>query len=100
MSKLIPTLDFYDVVLFDCPLTCLNVISDSFIKECSVFVGCISDISKLIETSSVLEDRDSVSLNKEIYIVEKGIVANKFIRRDDVINLKELMLFPNGCWLK
>ena len=100
LSKLIPTLDFYDVVLFDCPLTCLNVISDSFIKECSVFVGCISDISKLIETSSVLEDRDSVSLNKEIYIVEKGIVANKFIRRDDVINLKELMLFPNGCWLK
>lgn len=100
LSKLIPTLDFYDVVLFDCPLTCLNVISDSFIKECSVFVGCISDISKLIETSSVLEDRGSVSLNKEIYIVEKGIVANKFIRRDDIINLKELMLFPNGCWLK
>jgi hypothetical protein len=100
LSKLIPTLDFYDVVLFDCPLACLNVISDSFIKECSVFIGCISDISKLIETSSVLEDRDSVSLNKEIYIVEKGIVANKFIRRDDVINLRELMLFPNGCWLK
>lgn len=100
LSKLIPTLDFYDVVLFDCPLTCLNVISDSFIKECSVFVGCISDISKLIETSSVLEDRDCVSLGKEIYIVEKGIVANKFIRRDDVISLKEFMLFPNGCWLK
>lgn len=100
LSKLIPTLDFYDVVLFDCPLTCLNVISDSFIKECSVFIGCISDISKLIETSSVLEDRDCVSLGKEIYIVEKGIVANKFIRRDDVISLKESMLFPNGCWLK
>lgn len=100
LSKLIPTLDFYDVVLFDCPLTCLNVISDSFIKECSVFIGCISDISKLIETSSVLEDRDCVSLGKEIYIVEKGIVANKFIRRDDVISLKEFMLFPNGCWLK
>lgn len=100
LFKLIPTLDFYDVVLFDCPLTCLNVISDSFIKECSVFIGCISDISKLIETSSVLEDRDCVSLGKEIYIVEKGIVANKFIRRDDVISLKEFMLFPNGCWLK
>lgn len=100
LSKLIPTLDFYDVVLFDCPLSCLNVISDSFIKECSVFIGCISDISKLIETSSVLEDRSCVSLNKEIYIVEKGIVANKFIRRDDVISLKEYILFPNGCWLK
>lgn len=100
LTKLIPTLGLYDVVLFDCPLTCLNMISDSFIRECTVLIGCISDISKLIETSNVLEDRSSVSLNKEIYIVENSVVANKFIRRDDVIALKELMLFPNGCWLK
>lgn len=90
----------YDVALFDCPLELLNVISDSFFKECTVLIGCISDISKLIETSDVLSDRRYVSLKKEIEIANRGIVANKFIKRDDVNFLKEIMLFPNGCWLK
>jgi hypothetical protein len=90
----------YDVVLFDCPLELLNVIPDSLFNECTVLIGCISDISKLIETSDVLSDRRYVSLKKEIEIANRGIVANKFIKRDDINFLKEIMLFPNGCWLK
>lgn len=101
LHKLVTTVLLnYDVVLFDCPLELLNVIPDSFFKECTVLIGCISDISKLIETSDVLSDRRYVSLKKEIEIANRGIVANKFIKRDDINFLKEIMLFPNGCWLK
>jgi hypothetical protein len=82
----------FDMVLVDCPIECLSAIPDDIFCTSPVVVGCISDISKLIETSAKLADRSMVSLNKEIYIVSHGKVANKYIKKQDVSLLKELLL--------
>lgn len=89
----------YDLILVDCPIDCLDVVPDDVFCGCNVLIGCISDLSKLLETSLKLSDRNSVSLRKEIYISEKCKVANKNISIDDINIVKSLMMFPNGCWL-
>ena len=89
----------YDMVLVDCPIECLSTIPDDIFCTSPVILGCISDISKLIETSAKLADRSMVSFNKEVHIVANAKVANKYIKKQDVSLLKELLLFPNGCWL-
>lgn len=89
----------YDLILIDCPIDCLDVIPDDVFCGCNVLIGCISDLSKLLETSLKLSDRNKVSLNKEIHISEKCKVANKNISIDDINIVKKSMMFPNGCWL-
>lgn len=89
----------YDVVLVDIPLEDISCINDDIFTNCNVIMCCISDLSKLIETSAMLYDRSIVSFNKEKYISNSAFVANKNISVDDVNTLKSEMLFPNGCWL-
>lgn len=89
----------FDIVLVDCPIECLSVIPEDIFCTSPVVVGCISDISKLIETSAKLSNRNMVSLSKEVHIINYAKVANKYIKKQDISLLKDLMLFPNGCWL-
>lgn len=92
-------LNRYDVVLVDCPLDCLDVIPEIVFCSSNIVVCCISDISKLIETSERFNDRGIISLGKEKYLVNKCKVANKLIKPTDIEKVKNTMLFPNGCWL-
>ena len=92
-------LKIYDIVLVDCPLDCLSLIKDEVFVKSNIIIGVISDISKLIETSNMLYDREYISLVKEVYISKKCRVANKNIDQGSLEELKSLVLFPNGCWL-
>ena len=89
----------YDIILVDCPLECLDIIPNKVFCDCNVVIGCISDISKLVETSKVLSNRGIISLVKEVYVNKNGKIANKRIKKEDISLVKNMMLFPNGCWL-
>ena len=90
----------YNIVLVDCPLDCLHLLRDDVFCKCNVVIGVISDISKLIETSSALFNREFVSMLKEVYISKQCRVANKNIARESLEELKQIVFFPNGCWLE
>ena len=89
----------YDIVLVDCPIDCLGVIPDEVFSRCNIVVGCITDISKVIETSNAFYNRSWVSPLKEKYISENCKVANTKIAQADIETVKKCMVFPNGCWL-
>lgn len=93
-----PIVRRYDYILVDAPIDCLKVIPDDIFCLMNVIVCCITDISKLIDTSFELYNRDMVSLRKEIHISQNGVSVNKNIKSGDITRLKEFMLFPNGCW--
>lgn len=93
-----PIVRRYDYILVDAPINCLRVIPDDTFCLFNVIVCCITDISKLIDTSFELYNRDMVSLRKEIHISQNGVSVNKNIKSGDITRLKEFMLFPNGCW--
>ena len=94
-----PILRNYDLILVDCPINCLNLISDKCFVSCNVVMCCISDVSKVLETSMMLYNRDYVSLSKEEYISKYCKVANKNISNEDISLVKNNVLFTNGCWL-
>ena len=89
----------YDIVLVDCPVDCLSVISDKVFCSSNIIVCTISDVSKLIETSSAFYDRNYISLPKEIYISKNCKISNKNISMSDIEFVKKCVLFTNGCWL-
>ena len=93
------TLARYDYVLVDCPIECLSIISDNIFCDSNIIVCCISDLSKLIETTNAFYNRDNVSLNKELHIIDNCRVANKNIKSGDISVVKNVMLFTDGCWL-
>ena len=93
-------LNRYDIVIVDCPLDCLSIIPDRVFCDSNVVICCISDISKLTEPSAKLYDRGIVSLKKEKHISTNCKIANKHIKSNDIDILKNLVLFPNGCWLE
>lgn len=93
------SLEGYDTILLDCPIECINVLSDDVVKNSDIVVCSISDVSKLIEFTSMLYNRNYVSYEKEKYISKKGVCANKKISSDDIKYVKDILLFPNDCWL-
>lgn len=93
------SLDIYDTILLDCPIECINVLSDDVVKNSDIVICSISDVSKIIEFTNMLYNRNYVSSKKEKYISNKGVCANKKISSDDIKYVKDILLFPNDCWL-
>ena len=89
----------YDRVYIDCPLDCLQVIPDRVFKACYIDLYVVADISKYIETSIALEDRDCVSLQKELHIIDNRELVCEQISDDDIAYLNDIMLFPYGSWV-
>jgi len=90
----------YDTVIVDCPLDCLPLVEDSLFDKGEVWVCCIPDLSKLVETTMKLNDRSSVSLKKNIIINSNcRVISSDDIYDEDVDMLKRDFVFPNGCWL-
>lgn len=99
LDVLLSNFNGYDIVIIDCPLELLNIIPDSVLCNSNIVIGCISDLSKLIETSAKISDRSYVSFEKEKYISKNVKVANRNISKNDIECVKNMMMFPNGCWL-
>ena len=89
----------YDRVYIDCPLDCLQVIPDRVFKACYIDLYVVADISKYIETSIALEDRDCVSLQKELHIIDNRELVCEQISDEDMAYLNDIMLFPYGSWV-
>ena len=89
----------YDRVYIDCPLDCLQVIPDRVFKACYIDLYVVADISKYIETSIALEDRDCVSLQKELHIIDNRELVCEQISDEDMAYLNAIMLFPYGSWV-
>lgn len=89
----------YDRVYIDCPLDCLQVIPDRVFKACYIDLYVVADISKYIETSIALEDRDCVSLQKELHIIDNRELVCEQISDEDMAYLNDIMLFPYGTWV-
>lgn len=89
----------YDRVYIDCPLDCLQVIPDRVFKACYIDLYVVADISKYIETSIAFEDRDCVSLQKELHIIDNRELVCEQISDEDKAYLNDIMLFPYGSWV-
>ena len=89
----------YDRVYIDCPLDCLQVIPDRVFKACYIDLYVVADISKYIETSIAFEDRDCVSLQKELHIIDNRELVCEQISDEDKAYLNDIMLFPYGTWV-
>lgn len=92
----------YDRIVIDCPLDCLNVITERVVRGNTVLVLTKGDRGALVSTSIGLTDRLMVEVSLERYIMTSCEVAvsgytDEF--KNDVKFIKNTFLFPNGCWL-
>lgn len=92
----------YDRIIIDCPLDCLNVITERVVRGNTVLVLTKGDRGALVSTSIGLTDRLLVEISLERYIMETCVVgvsgySSEF--DEDIKFVKETFLFPNGCWL-
>lgn len=89
----------YDFVLVDCPLENLKSFPDTLLNRSNIIVGCIADLSSLIETTNLIFNREYVSLAQEICICKNGKIANTHIKESDKEYIRNNFFFPNGCWI-
>lgn len=94
--------DIYDVVLLDCPTDCLNSISERAMRKQRVLVLANGDRGSLMATSIALTDKSIVEAQLQRYIMHTcipciGKYSEHYI--EDVDFVKNIMFFPNGCWL-
>lgn len=95
-------LDNYDVVFVDCPLDCLNVLTNSFIED---FIGMIKvngNKGSISNTLVLLTDRGNIDKDIEDMLYEKCKfdITNKIEWYDeDIKYLKDNCIFSRNNWL-
>lgn len=93
----------YDYILVDCPVDCLDVMSEDVLNLVKLTLVVSGERSALLGTSMCLTNRDYVSLTTEKYIMNNCSVkvVNKTEYTDeDLQYVKDICLFPNGSWLE
>lgn len=94
--------DNYDRIIIDCPLDCLNSISERMIRGNTVVVLTKGTLVSMIATSIGLTDRSVVESSLERYIMNNctvGISNYSDTFYDDLNYVRDTVMFPNGCWL-
>lgn len=92
----------YDRVFVDCPLDCINSLSERLVKIGSVLLLVDGSLTSLISTSIGLTDKKVIETNLESYIMKNAIVGVIHVSDtlfEDIDYVKSTVLFPNGCWL-
>lgn len=92
----------YDRVFVDCPLDCINSLSERLVKLGSVLLLVDGSLTSLISTSIGLTDKKVIETNLESYIMKNAIVGVIHVSDtlfEDIDYVKSTVLFPNGCWL-
>lgn len=92
----------YDRVFVDCPLDCINSLSERTVKIGSVLLLVDGNLTSLISTSIGLTDKKVIETNLESYIMKNAIVGVIHVSDtlfEDIDYVKNTILFPNGCWL-
>lgn len=92
----------YDRILIDCPLDCINAISERVVRGNTVLVLTKGDRVSLVATSIGLLDKSVIESSLERYIMANATVAISSYTdylKEDIDYVKDTILFPNGCWL-
>lgn len=92
----------YDRVFVDCPLDCINSLSERLVKIGSVLLLVDGSLTSLISTSIGLTDKKVIETNLESYIMKNAVVGVIHVSDtlfEDIDYVKSTVLFPNGCWL-
>lgn len=92
----------YDRIIVDCPLDCINILTDRSVKGNTVLLLSKADRVSLVATSIGLTERLMVEIGIERYIMETCTVAisgNTEYLEEDIEFVKNTFFFPNGCWL-
>lgn len=89
----------YNMVYIDCPIDCLNLLSEGILHSCNIILNPGVNIGHFISTSRQLTDRNYVSLGKEKVIMSKCLLDLEQYDSEDIELLKKISLFPNGSWV-
>lgn len=92
----------YDKIIVDCPLDCINILTERSVKGNTVLLLSKSDRVSLVATSIGLTERVMIEVGVERYIMETCTVAisgsDEYLG-EDIQFVKNTFFFPNGCWL-
>lgn len=95
-------LNGFDMVYVDCPLECMEGVSEEVIRLCNVLVMSDAGRDGLLSTSMALTDRSHVSFGVEKYVMENCRVEfrnDQECSKKDLDWVKRVCLFANGSWL-
>ena len=92
----------YDKIIVDCPLDCINILTERSVKGNTVLLLSKADRVSLVATSIGLTERIMIEVGVERYIMETCTVAisgSYEYLDEDIQFVKNTFFFPNGCWL-
>ena len=92
----------YDKIIVDCPLDCINILTERSVKGNTVLLLSKADRVSLVATSIGLTERVMIEVGVERYIMETCTVAisgSYEYLDEDIQFVKNTFFFPNGCWL-
>lgn len=95
-------LDRYDVVFIDCPVDCIDVLSEDLVFKCISMIKVGGNKGSLMALLGKLTNRDCISPKIEdiLFKNSKFVVVNKIeYYLEDLTFLKKLCFFSRGDWL-
>lgn len=102
-SMLTSLKDRYDVILIDCPVSCLGVLPVSVLEQANIMILAFGERCSLISTSLALTDRNNLTLEAERYIMRNcsvKLLGDSEYQEEDLSYVKGVAYFPNGSWLE
>lgn len=92
----------YDIVYFDCPLDCIDVLSESLLNRCKILIRVMGNIECLLSTLIALTDRRSIDFKKEDIIFNRSrflVFKKEPEYPNDIRLIKDICLFSRNNWL-
>ena len=90
----------YDLVFIDCPVECLKIFDNHSILNYRCFICSLVDISKLIEFSNKVSNREYTSIKTEVSLMQpdRVLYTNGTPTVEDLNYVKDMVFLPNGYW--
>lgn len=90
----------YDLVFIDCPVECLKIFDSHSLLNYRCFICSLVDISKIIEFSNKVSNREYTSIETEVALMQpdKVLYTNGTPTDEDLDYVKSMVFLPNGYW--